>query len=156
MNPTNFLTETYIFQFEQLTFNGSYHTEGAIQSFLNNTFMKGAIPGDSGRRTYAKAFFEIGKSRRLSPIHLASRVYQEQGAGNSALISGNYKGYEGYYNYMYDSASPQDKELRKRYNANDGRDWTIGWGHKIYGKEGKKYMNSNIDKEQAKIYFKKE
>ena len=62
MNPTNFLTETYIFQFEQLTFNGSYHTEGAIQSFLNNTFMKGAIPGDSGRRTYAKAFLKLEKA----------------------------------------------------------------------------------------------
>lgn len=98
MNPCNFLTETSIFQFEQLTFNSSYHNVNAIQTFLNNTFMKGKIPGDS--RTYAQAFYEIGKSRRLSPIHLASRVYQEQGSGNSALISGNYKGFEGYYNYF--------------------------------------------------------
>lgn len=100
MNPCNFLTENYIFQFEQLTFNSSYHNVSAIQTFLGNTFMKGKIPSDSSGRTYAQAFFEIGKNRRLSPIHLASRVYQEQGNGTSALISGTYKGFEGYYNYF--------------------------------------------------------
>ena len=98
LNPCNFLTETYIFQFEQLTFNSSYHSEAAVQSFLNSTFMKGTIPGEN--QTYAQAFYQIGKDRKLSPIHLASRVYQEQGQGNSALISGTYSGYEGYYNYF--------------------------------------------------------
>lgn len=62
--------------------------------------MKGKIPGDASNRTYAQAFYEIGRNRKLSPIHLASRVYQEQGTGTSALISGTYKGYEGYYNYF--------------------------------------------------------
>ena len=93
MNPCNFLTETYIFQFEQLTFNSTYHNVSAIQTFLNNTFMSGNIPDDSLNRTYAEAFYEIGKNRKLSPIHLASRVYQEQGNGTSALISGTYQGY---------------------------------------------------------------
>ena len=96
MDPRNFLTETYIFQFEQLTFNASYHTESAVQSFLNNTFLKGKLADDPQGRTYAKAFYEIGSGRKLSPIHLASRVYQEQGQGTSGLISGTYPGYEGY------------------------------------------------------------
>lgn len=100
MDPRNFLTESYIFQFEQLTFNASYHTESAVQTFLNSTFMKGALADDSAGRTYAKAFFEIGKNRQLSPIHLASRVYQEQGQGTSGLISGTYPGYVGYYNFF--------------------------------------------------------
>ncbi|MBD5452216.1 MAG: hypothetical protein HDR25_06205, partial [Lachnospiraceae bacterium] len=65
LDPLNFLTEGYIFQFEQLTFNGSYHTVSAIQSFLNGTFMKGNLPDDSSK-TYAQAFYEIGKSRTLS------------------------------------------------------------------------------------------
>ena len=55
MNPVNFLTETSIFQFEQLTFNSTYHTVSAIQSFRNNTFMKGKIPSDTAGRTYAQA-----------------------------------------------------------------------------------------------------
>ena len=100
MDPRNFLTESYVFQFEQLTFNSSYHTESAVQTFLNGTFMKGALSDDSAGRTYARAFYEIGKNRKLSPIHLASRVYQEQGQGTSGLISGTYSGYEGYYNYF--------------------------------------------------------
>lgn len=100
MDPRNFLTETYIFQFEQLTFNSSYHTQSAVQTFLNGTFMKGVLADDPAGRTYAQAFYEIGRKRKLSPIHLASRVYQEQGQGNSGLISGTYPGYEGYYNFF--------------------------------------------------------
>ena len=100
MDPRNFLTETHIFQFEQLTFNASYHTVSAVQTFLNGTFMKGKLADDSAGRTYAQAFYEIGKNRKLSPTHLAARVYQEQGQGTSGLISGKYPGYEGYYNFF--------------------------------------------------------
>lgn len=100
MDPRNFISESYIFQFEQLTFNSSYHTTAAVQTFLGGTFMKGKLPDDSAGRTYAQAFYEIGKKKRLSPIHLASRVYQEQGQGTSGLISGTYPGYKGYYNFF--------------------------------------------------------
>ncbi len=120
----------------------------------------------SGHRRYATEQELAGMSLKLQEYYTAilKQKGTKKGDGKNKLnfsklkpsnkIKKIIKQYEGYYNYMYDSASPQDKELRKRYNANDGRDWTIGWGHKIYGKEGKKYMNSNIDKEQAKIYFK--
>ena len=70
MDPRNFLTETYVFQFEQLTFNSSYHTVDAIQNFLNSTFMKGTLSDDGQKMTYAQAFYEIGSSRKLSPITL--------------------------------------------------------------------------------------
>lgn len=103
MDPRNFLTESDIFQFEQLTYNASYHTQNAVQQILNSTFMSGTIPGDS--RTYAQAFYDIGRSLGVSPFHLACRVYQEQGKGTSPLISGTYSGYEGYYNYFNIGAS---------------------------------------------------
>ena len=103
MDPRNFLNESSIFQFEQLTYNASYHTQSAVQSVLANTFMSGAIPGDG--RTYANAFWEIGNSLGVSPFHLACRVYQEQGKGTSPLISGTYSGYEGLYNYFNIGAS---------------------------------------------------
>lgn len=103
MDPRNFLTESDIFQFEQLTYNSSYHTQHAVQQILNSTFMSGTIPGDS--RTYAQAFYDIGRSLGVSPFHLACRVYQEQGKGTSPLISGTYSGYEGYYNYFNIGAS---------------------------------------------------
>ncbi len=97
LDPRNRLTEDRIFQFEQLTYNESYHTEAALQRFLDNTFMKGKIPDTV--MTYAFGITAIGKEYDVSPFHLASRVYQEQGDGTSPLISGTYPGYEGYYNY---------------------------------------------------------
>lgn len=157
MNPCNFLTETSIFQFEQLTFNSSYHNVNAIQTFLNNTFMKGKIPGDN--RTYAQTFYEIGKSRKLSPIHLASRVYQEQGSGNSALISGNYKGFEGYYNYFnvgVNGASTAEKIQKgltyakqkgwnTRYKSLDGGAATIGNNYILKGQDTVYLQKFNVD-----------
>lgn len=99
MNPANFVgSEQNIFMFEQLTYNASYQTESGVQSVLNGTFMSGSIPGEG--KTYAKAFNEIGSKLKVSPYHLAARVCQEQGKGTSPLISGTYKGYEGYYNYF--------------------------------------------------------
>lgn len=104
LDPRNWLNEEYIFQFEQLTYNASYHSEAAVQTFLNATFMRGAVPQDS--RTYARLFWDVGQGLGVSPFHLASRVYSEQGAGGtSALISGTWPGYEGLYNYYNISAS---------------------------------------------------
>ena len=106
LDPRNFLDETRVFQFEQLTYNPSYHTGAAVQNILNNTFMKGTLPGAG--MTYAEAFFQIGVSLKVSPFHLACRVYQEQGKGTSALISGTYDvvpEYKGYYNYFNIGAS---------------------------------------------------
>ena len=107
MDPRNAFTDSRIFQFELLTYNETYHTEKAVETFLQNTFMRspGNAPGTV--MTYAHIFWAIGKEegREVSPFHLASRVYQEQGQGTSPLISGTYPGYEGYYNYFNVGAS---------------------------------------------------
>ena len=97
LDPRNRLTEDKIFQFEQLTYNESYHTEVALQKFLDNTFMKAGVPDTV--MSYATVITAIGREFDVSPFHLASRIYQEQGNGTSPLISGTYPGYEGYYNY---------------------------------------------------------
>ena len=155
MDPRNFLTESYIFQFEQLTFNSSYHTEAAVQSFLNSTFMKGTLSDDTKGRTYAKAFYEIGSSRKLSPIHLASRVYQEQGQGTSGLISGTYAGYEGYYNYFnvgVNGSSTTEKIVKGLEYAKN-----MGWNTRYKSLEGGAATigNNYILKYQDTIYLEK-
>ena len=110
MDPRNFLTDPAVFQFEQLTYNSSYHTTDAVQEVLKNSFMSSVIPEDS--QTYAQAFTAIGEKTGVSPFHLASRVLQEQGKGTSILISGKYSGYEGYYNYFNVGASGKtDKDV---------------------------------------------
>lgn len=155
MDPRNFLTETYIFQFEQLTYNPSYHTESAVQTFLNGTFMKGKLPDDSAGRTYAKAFYEIGKGRKLSPIHLASRVYQEQGQGTSGLISGTYPGYEGYYNFFNVgvNGSSTAEKIRKGLEYAKGKGWNTRY-KSLEGGAGT-IGNNYILKGQDTIYLEK-
>lgn len=102
MDPRNAMTDAKIFQFELLTYNETYHTESAVESFLNNTFMKSSQKAPGTVMTFAHIFWAIGREegREVSPFHLAARVYQEQGQGTSPLISGTYPGYEGYYNYF--------------------------------------------------------
>ena len=112
LDPRNGLTEQGVFQFEQLTFNESYHTDCAVavQEFLNSTFMRGLVPQTN--MTYAFVIWAVGKEENISPFHLASRIYQEQGQGTSPLISGTYPGFEGYYNYFNFKASGKtDKEV---------------------------------------------
>ena len=102
MDPRNALTEDGVFQFELLTYNKTYHTEAAVETFLNNTFMNSSQYAPGTSMTFAHIFWAIGaeEGREVSPFHLAARVYQEQGQGTSGLISGTYPGYEGYYNYF--------------------------------------------------------
>lgn len=155
MDPRNFLTETYIFQFEQLTFNASYHTTSAVQTFLDGTFMKGTLADDSRKRTYAQAFYEIGQNRKLSPIHLASRVYQEQGQGTSDLISGTYPGYEGYYNFFnvgVNGSSTAEKVVKGLTYAKNQ-----GWNTRYKSLEGGAATigNNYILKYQDTIYLEK-
>ncbi len=153
LDPRNGLTESGIFQFEQLTYNPSYHTENAVQSFLNNTFMSGIIP--NLEITYAKTFWAIGKELGVSPFHLACRAYQEQGRGTSPLISGTYPGYEGYYNYFNIGASGKtDKEVIENGLAKaKEKNWYNGY-MSIYG--GAQAISANyILKGQDTLYLQK-
>lgn len=155
MNPVNFLLTDYVFMFEQLTFNSSYHTQEAVQKFLNGTFMKGTLSDDEKQRTYAQAFYEIGQSRKLSPIHLASRVYQEQGEGKSGLISGTYSGYEGYYNYFNVKASGSSTAEKIKNGLAYAK--TQGWNTRYKSLEGGAATigNNYILKAQDTIYLEK-
>lgn len=155
LDPRNGLKEKEIFQFEQLTFNASYHMdcEAAVQSFLDNTFMKGNVPDTV--MTYALVFWAIGKEQNISPFHLASRVYQEQGRGTSPLISGTYPGYEGYYNYFNIGASGKSNqeviENGLKYAKEHG--WNSAYNALYYGS---KVIGSNyISKGQDTLYLQK-
>lgn len=158
MDPRNALTENAIFQFEQLTYNEEYHTLEAMQKFLDNTFMNGSKPAPCmDKMTYAEMFWYIGKEagREVSPFHLAARVLQEQGQGTSPLISGNYPGYEGYYNYFNVSASgttnQQVIESGLQYAKNHG--WNSSYNAILGGAD---FISANyIKKGQDTLYLQK-
>ena len=165
LDPRNFLKETYVFQFEQLTYNESYHTVEGVQNFLNSTFMSGELPGEG--MTYAQAFWEIGSSQNVSPYHLASRVYQEQGKGTSPLISGTYAGFEGYYNYFNVSASgatdaevirtgltyAKENEWNTRYKALSGGAAVIAKNYILKGQDTLYLQKFDVDDSYSGMYW---
>lgn len=87
MDPRNFLNETDIFQFFDLSDNITASRE-SIRAVLKNTFMENAYleNGDS----YETYFCKLGETLGINPLYLAVKVRQEQGvAGTSPIISGN-------------------------------------------------------------------
>ena len=101
LDPRNFFTVSYIFQFETLSFDEDVQVPSGTQNILAGTFMDGATVTHEGiSYTYAEIFQLAGQSSGISPYHLASRARQEQGTGGTQLSFGSVPGYEGYYNFF--------------------------------------------------------
>ena len=99
LDPRNFLSEKYIFMFENLSYTDMY-TETLVQSVLDGTFMSGVSLLDN--QSYASIFVEAGSSYNVSPLYLASLARQESGTNVSLTTSGNPFTYEGYsYSGLY-------------------------------------------------------
>ena len=156
MDPRNFLTEQYIFQFESLSYS-ELHTIEGVQAVIGSSFMKDDIEDTDGTiLNYAQAFMEIGKQVGVSPYHLASRVRQEQGnKGTSSLISGKYKGYEGYFNYFnfgaYGESSTAVIKAGLKYAKNKG--WDTRYKSLLGGSSS--IAKNYIGKGQDTLYFQK-
>ncbi len=116
MDPRNWINDTYIFQFETLSYNEKIQTIEGVQKIISNmTYMQGnnvtytKTDGttETLNKSYAQIIMEAAKEAKISPYHLASRLKQEQGVGNrpGATATGTYSGYVGYYNYMNIGAS---------------------------------------------------
>lgn len=115
LDPRNFLTETYILQFESLESSDNY-TEQVVQNILNNTFMADLSILDNQK--YSSIFIEAGKIANVSAVYLASLAIQESGrtlASNTNGAAFEYEGvnYSGLYNFFnigaYSSASNPSK-----------------------------------------------
>lgn len=99
MDPRNFLNESFIFYFEQLSYNSSYHTANVVEKTLGSSFLK----------SYKTNFYNAGKNNKVSPIHLATRSMLEMGDTASFLTTGAsfkytanyYKNYSNIYNKTF-------------------------------------------------------
>ena len=45
LDPRNFTNDSYIFMFEQLTYNAQYHTVDAVSNIVSGSFMQGRSAG---------------------------------------------------------------------------------------------------------------
>lgn len=99
LDPRNFLDDTYIFQFELLSYQSATQTSAGLQNIISGTFLDNSNVENG--KSYSQILMEAASISGVSPYHLASRILQEIGTnGTSGSISGTYPGYEGYYNYF--------------------------------------------------------
>ena len=155
MDPRNFLNESYVFMFEDLSYSETYNLDG-VKAVVRNTFLAGeVIDTDGNLLNYAQAFMDIGKLVDVSPYHLAARVRQEHGAGNSVLISGTYPGYEGYFNFFNIGASGSNQQMVIQNGFNEAV--TDGWTSRYLALVGgaTKVAKNYISKGQDTLYFQK-
>ena len=105
MDPRNYLNSKNIFTFESLSYESSFQTSNIVDKILGNSFMPG-IYSKYSDNPYTDAFMEAASTYDVSPIHLASRILQEQringsstGLGGAFTYGGNtYSGYFNFYN----------------------------------------------------------
>ena len=125
LDPRNFLSEKYIFMFENLGYSDLYNEE-VVQSVLNNTFMNDISVLDN--QSYSSIFVEAGRNANVSPLYLASLARQESGTKVTNTTSGAEFTYEGYtYNGIYNffnigaSSSASNPALAGLVWANGGK-----------------------------------
>lgn len=108
LDPRNFLNETNIFMFEDLSYNSAVQSENGVSNIVEGTFMEDSshdLSYDGEDYEYPSALMYAGRASGVSPYHLATRIIQEQGrTGQGNSISGTVSGYEGYYNYYNQGA----------------------------------------------------
>lgn len=86
MDPRNFLNETDIFQFYDLSVAHDVGIE-EVAAVLAGTFMADATLENG--KTYAEYFLEVGQELSVNPVYLAVKARQEQGVeGLSPVLSG--------------------------------------------------------------------
>jgi len=106
MDPRNFLSDKYIFQFEYLKYENalsSAYISGSAALLKNAHFYKTHSPNGTELATVIN---NAGKDTNVNPIFLSSRMLQELGTSNaeynlySGIYTGNNNAYYGYYNFF--------------------------------------------------------
>jgi len=159
MDPRNFLTDEGVFQFEVLDFNEVCQPLNAVEASLASTLM-----GSTRKKqymyygswydldkTYAQLIYDYSKEVGINPVHIASRIKQENGGriDTNKMINGS----SGLYNYFnivaYDSSGASALTNGLNYARKNG--WT---SPNTALKGGIKYIHDKYVKwGQDTIYF---
>ena len=133
MDPRNFLNDTYIFMFENQSYDPSYQTESGIKTILADTFMSGSYtcPDTKKKYTYSQTFMDAAKKSGVSPYHLASRCRNEQGVNGAPQSLGTVKGYENYFNFFdiqaYATSTMTAAEMGCKYAKTTNPTYLLPW-----------------------------
>lgn len=133
MDPRNFLNDTYIFMFENQSYDPSYQTESGVKTILTDTFMSGSYtcPDTKKKYTYSQTFMDAAKKSGVSPYHLASRCRNEQGVNGAPQSLGTVKGYENYFNFFdiqaYATSTMTAAEMGCKYAKTTNPTYLLPW-----------------------------
>ncbi|MBR1416299.1 MAG: SH3 domain-containing protein [Bacilli bacterium] len=101
LDPRNWLNESYIFMFENLSYFNV--NEKLVQSVLNKSSTISGVDYISNQ-SYASLFVEAGKEANVNAVYLASLSVQEMGSSklNSSGVTFDYQNttYEGLFNFF--------------------------------------------------------
>ena len=110
--------------------------------------------------SYIDMILKAGQQSGVNPYVLAAMIMQEQGAGTSPLISGNYSSYRGYYNYFnveaYQSGSMSAIQRGLWYASQSGsygRPWNTPEKSIVGGAQN--YADNYVKAGQNTFYLKK-
>lgn len=133
MDPRNFPNDTYIFMFENQSYDPSYQTESGVKTILADTFMSGSYtcPDTKKKYTYSQTFMDAAKKSGVSPYHLASRCRNEQGVNGAPQSLGTVKGYENYFNFFdiqaYATSTMTAAEMGCKYAKTTNPTYLLPW-----------------------------
>lgn len=133
MDPRNFLNDTYIFMFENQSYDPSYQTESGVKTILADTFMSGSYtcPDTKKKYTYSQTFMDAAKKSGVSPYHLASRCRNEQGVNGAPQSLGTVKDYENYFNFFdiqaYATSTMTAAEMGCKYAKTTNPTYLLPW-----------------------------
>ncbi len=142
MDPRNWLDDTYIFQFEELSYS-TLQTEAGVKAILPDKI------------DYISAdLLAAAKANKISAYYMASKIVQE-GTVTNGLALGTVSGYEGYYNFFDMGAYAHDGmtavEAGALHAKNNGWDTPA----KCLNAAAKNLAQSYIAKGQNTLYYQK-
>lgn len=178
-DPRNFLTESGVFQFLEMSYNSSVHTTAGVKSIIKGTFMENdiTVSGEKTEQTnsntiannmiantitvaetktetkisYADIIMKAAKESGISPYSIAIKIIQEVGRKGSNSVSGTYPGYEGYYNFFNIGAYDSGNAIENGLKYAKEKGWNSQDTAII---EGAKYMSdSYINVGQNTAYY---
>ena len=134
LDPRNFLTERYIFQFESTAYSDTQTVNG-VEAILDGTWMEDSyityfdaegkekiyLDKNGKKVKYSEAIMTAAKDSKMSAYYLASKIVQEVGSSKASYAggsSGKNSPYNGIYNYY---------NIGAYTGASDGLNWANGY-----------------------------
>ncbi len=158
LDPRNYLSTTYAFAFQSMSYSPNETYEG-VQNIVKNSFLSGAYPAgledSASYATYIDAILAAARESGVSAYHLASYIVQEQGNSGTELSFGTMPGYEGYFNLLninaYSSGNYSARQMGAMHAKNKG--WNTPFKAMLGG--GQFIANGYINVGQNNTYLKK-